>query len=78
MAARKKKAAAPDAAINRHIRDACIPTSLQGLYRRAMTGNSQKDAIRAFCLECQGWTDDARAAVRDCEARECPLWRFRG
>lgn len=35
---------------------------------------TKQEAIRAFCLECAGdsWRD-----VRDCTAKNCPLYRYR-
>jgi hypothetical protein len=34
-----------------------IPTKYEKLYKRAMSGKSRKAAIRAFCLECVGWSE---------------------
>jgi hypothetical protein len=45
------------------------------LFRRGYAGQtSPRESIKAFCLECNGWEE---AAIRDCTARACPLFRFR-
>lgn len=54
-----------------------VPTMYRGLYRKAVGGNSRAASIKCMCLECQGCTDGARAAVRDCPSRACPLWAVR-
>ena len=61
-------------ALETAIREKEIPSSAQGVFRSAFTGNSRAAAVKAFCLECNGFD---RAAVRDCPVRTCPLWRFR-
>ena len=51
-----------------------VPLKYRGLYRRAWEGQSRKSAIRAFCLECVGWSQTEAQA---CTARACPLFQFR-
>ena len=52
-----------------------MPVSLRNLFTRVYAKNcSPRAAIKAFCIECQGYE---RAAVTDCTAYACPLWRFR-
>ncbi len=34
-------------------------------------------AIAAFCFECMGFAKSWRNDVRDCTAKNCPLYRFR-
>ena len=53
---------------------ATAPSSWQGVLKRSWTGNSRKQAIKAFCGECQGFD---RAGIADCKAYACPLWKFR-
>lgn len=50
------------------------PAKYRGLYRKAWEGKSRKAAIRAFCLECVGWSEHE---VRLCAAPACPLYEFR-
>lgn len=51
---------------------------------RASERKTPMAAIAAFCYGCQGGSPDGdaerivQAAVRDCEAQECPLWAHRG
>ena len=46
-----------------------------GAFRRVYEGKaSPRQAIKAKCLECC-WLDEA--AIRECTATACPLWRFR-
>ncbi len=51
-----------------------IPPAYRGLYRRAITGRSRKSAVRAFCLECVGWSPKE---VRLCVTKGCPLYMYR-
>ena len=52
-----------------------MPSSLRPLFVRAYAKNcSPRAAVKAFCIECQGYD---RAAVTACTAYACPLWRFR-
>lgn len=54
---------------------AAMPSSLRPLFARAYSnGCSPRAAIKAFCIECQGYE---RAAVTTCTAFACPLWRYR-
>lgn len=53
-----------------------IPVSAQNTYRRALAG-SRPSAVKAACLECQGWEDGARQAIRDCPSVGCPLHAVR-
>ncbi len=49
--------------------------SRMGLFRRVYHGQaSPREAIKAFCLECNGWEE---AAIRDCPSTACPIWRER-
>lgn len=50
------------------------PAKYRGMYRKAWEGKSRKAAIRAFCLECVGWSEHE---VRLCTAPACPLFEFR-
>jgi hypothetical protein len=47
-----------------------IPERYRVLYRRAMTGQSHKAAIRCHCLMCVGWE---WSEVKRCSAPGCPL-----
>lgn len=51
-----------------------VPGKYRELYRRAWARKSRKAAIRAFCLECVGWS---AIEVRLCTAPACPLYEFR-
>lgn len=51
-----------------------IPPKYQALYKRAMTGKSRKDSVRAHCLMCCGWQENEVAL---CTATRCPLYRYR-
>ena len=47
----------------------------KGLFLRCSRGvASTRHRIKAFCLECNGWEP---AAIRDCTATACPLFRIR-
>ena len=49
--------------------------SRMGLFRKVYHGQaSPRQCIKAFCLECNGWEE---AAIRDCTATACPIWRLR-
>lgn len=63
--------------IEKEISDRGVPLSAQGIYRRALSGSSRKASIQAMCLECQGYEDGARKAIRDCPSVGCPLWSVR-
>lgn len=58
----------------RRRRLAHVPAKYRKLYESAYTGRSRKAAMRAFCLECVGWSE---AEVRLCTAPACPLWPYR-
>ena len=45
------------------------------LFRHAYRGESSpRQCIKAFCLECNGWEEDA---ISHCTITVCPLWRHR-
>ncbi len=47
----------------------------KGLFLRCYRGvGGPRQCIKAFCLECNGWEP---AAIRDCTATACPLFRLR-
>ncbi len=51
------------------------PESAKNTLREAFSGSaSPRKAIKAMCLTCVGFE---RAAVRDCSAFACPLWKYR-
>lgn len=50
-----------------------IPSSLEGIYERALKGKGKANAIRAKCLDCCGW--ERKEAVL-CQSIECPLFQF--
>ncbi len=56
------------------LREYEIPKKYQAVYRRAMTGKSRKDSIRAHCLMCCGWQE---VEVEKCTAMLCPLYPHR-
>ncbi len=56
------------------LREYEIPKKYQAIYRRAMTGKSRKDSIRAHCLMCCGWQE---VEVEKCTAMLCPLYPHR-
>ncbi len=51
-----------------------IPAKYKGTYRRALTGKSRKDSIRAHCLMCCAWQE---IEVEKCTAALCPLFPHR-
>ncbi len=51
-----------------------VPPLYRQIYKQAMTGRSRRMAVRAFCLECMGWSANE---VRDCTAPYCPLYPYR-
>lgn len=53
-----------------------VPLRFQALYRRAISGG-RTAAVKAMCLECQGWEDGAVQGVRDCASIACPLHAVR-
>lgn len=56
------------------LREHEIPKKYEALYKRAMTGKSRKDSIRAHCLMCGGWQE---VEVEKCTAVLCPLYPHR-
>ncbi len=56
------------------LREYEIPKKYQTLYKRAMTGKSRKDSVRAHCLMCCGWQE---VEVEKCTAMLCPLYPHR-
>ena len=54
-----------------------IPEVYQGNYKKAVgigQNPSKAEAIKAKCLDCVNWE---RTEVRDCTAKNCPLWTHR-
>lgn len=51
-------------------RRADTPVKYRGIYDKAMSGKSRVAGVKAFCLECMGWSYKDTAA---CNAIECPL-----
>jgi hypothetical protein len=51
------------------------PESARGHFVRSWAGKaSPRTAIKAQCLECQGFD---RAAITDCQSFACSLWEYR-
>ena len=50
------------------------PINTRPLYMRAYAGKSRKNAIKAFCMECLGYSSKD---VRTCTAPTCPLYEVR-
>lgn len=71
---RKANPGAPKKLVEEWINTSEMPEHVASTYRKAMAGNTPRLAIKAFCLECQGFE---RRAVAECGAQHCPLWRFR-
>ncbi len=52
-----------------------IPETSRALFQKALNGTcSPRQAIKAFCLRCVGYS---RADVTNCTAWKCPLHRYR-
>jgi len=51
-----------------------IPKRYQGIYQKAMQGQSKKAAIYAKCLDCVNWQ---RKEVALCVVNTCPLYPYR-
>ncbi len=52
-----------------------IPRSRRAGYLKAAQGEaSPRQAIKAFCLECVGWS---QGEVTHCTGTTCPLWLYR-
>ena len=56
------------------LKEYAIPTKYEALYKRAMTGKSRKDSVRAHRLMCCGWQENE---VARCTATRCPLYLYR-
>ena len=50
---------------------------LNPLEKAKQNPKSRVLAINAFCYECMGFAKSWRNDVRDCTAKNCPLFRFR-
>lgn len=62
-------------ALKRARRLETVPVSRRRVFERSWSGQaSPRACIKAFCLECLGFDE---AAIRDCTAWACPLWRLR-
>lgn len=63
----------PESKIHRRVDE--VPPLYRAGFLRAVAGKaSPRGAIKAFCLECVGWS---RADVRACTAPACPLYPYR-
>ena len=52
-----------------------MPKTSVSTYLKATRGRaSPRVAIKAFCMECVGWS---RGEVTNCTATACPLWMYR-
>ena len=49
-----------------------MPANYRRTYRDAMSGNSLRAAVKAFCVECVCYQRDE---VTLCTAADCPLYR---
>jgi hypothetical protein len=59
----------------RQARIQSAPESTRNILSRAIYGQaSPRSAIKAHCLECNGFD---RQAITDCTGYACPLWHFR-
>lgn len=59
-----------------------VPPRYRDLFSRVVLkgGRSRKDAITAFCIECNGYEGGGRPiteVIRECVAVACPLWHLR-
>ena len=50
------------------------PSSVQGIYERALSGQSRATAVKAKCLDCTG---NQRQEVSLCTVNTCPLYPYR-
>jgi len=55
-------------------RRAQMPRIYRATYDKAMSGNSRRAAMRAFCLECVAWQI---REVYTCTCTACPLYPYR-
>jgi hypothetical protein len=54
---------------------ATTPDRFKGHFVASWSSNcSPRRAVKAFCLECNGFDPDA---ITGCTAYACPLWKFR-
>jgi hypothetical protein len=60
--------------IARWIKEMELPRGQWALFKRVWTGNSRAEANHAMCVYCQG--GDSKA-IKECQDRKCPLWRWR-
>ena len=51
-----------------------IPEQYRVVYNKAMGGKSRRAGIKAFCLECCGWS---YSDVANCSDLGCPLYPYR-
>jgi len=51
-----------------------VPKRYKAKARRALTGTSRVDSMEWHCVWCCGYDYQA---VKECQVRWCPLWRFR-
>ena len=58
----------------RNARLASMRPKYRKMFNRAWTGQSRKAAIRAFCLECVGYSE---SEVSLCTAPACALFEYR-
>jgi hypothetical protein len=54
--------------------DHWVPPRFRAIYRKGIAGKSRKAAIRAFCLQCTGWS---ASEVQRCTSTSCPLFPYR-
>jgi hypothetical protein len=54
--------------------DHWVPPRFRAIYRKGIAGKSRKAAIRAFCLQCTGWS---AGEVQRCTSTSCPLFPYR-
>jgi hypothetical protein len=73
-AAKARGGSTPTQAPSVQARVASMPTKCRKTYVRAMSGRSKAAAIKAFCMECVGWS---RREVALCTAPACPLHPYR-
>jgi len=44
------------------------------VFRTCFRGGGKKNAIQAYCLDCEGFNTQA---IRNCSATDCGLWKHR-
>lgn len=75
--AKQKEQAAAETSRGQAIADRAsqMPKASVRTYLKATRGKaSPRIAIKAFCMECVGWS---RAEVTNCTGFACPLWMYR-